>query len=64
MEELIENFRQSLSAYPRWLVVTCGIIVGAGLLFLLGKVIRFGIILAMIAIGIAGIAYLAIHFLG
>jgi hypothetical protein len=63
VEELIENFRLSLSAYPRWLVVTCAIIVGVGLLFLLGKIIRFGIILAMVAIGIAGIAYLALSFL-
>jgi len=66
MEELIESFRQTISTYPKWLVITCVLIVGVGLLwgtrFFVGKIIQFALIFVLVVIGIAGISYLGISF--
>ncbi|MBL4574567.1 MAG: hypothetical protein JKY51_00515 [Opitutaceae bacterium] len=64
MEELIESFRQTISTYPKWLVITCALIVGVGLFWGTRKVIQFVLIFVLVVIGIAGISYLGISFFG
>lgn len=47
---------QNLSAYPRWLVATCGIVVALALLWVVGKVLKWTIylIVALGAIAVVG----------
>lgn len=56
MEELrtlIQEAMTQLSAYPRWLVASCGVIVALAVLWVLSKVLKLTI---QVVIALAGLA--------
>jgi hypothetical protein len=59
MTDLIEEVRELLELYPPWLVTTCLIVVGAGLLYLMWRIVKFGIVLVVTALLIALVAFAA-----
>ncbi len=59
MTELIDEVRELLELYPPWLVTTCLVIVGAGLLYVLWRVVKFGIVLVVTALLIALVVFAA-----
>lgn len=57
MEELrilIEDALRNLSAYPRWLVASCGLVVALGVLWVLGKLLKLTIkvVIALVALAV------------
>ncbi len=59
MTELIDEVRELLELYPPWLVTTCLIVVGAGLLYIVWRIVKFGIVLVVTALLIALVAFAA-----
>lgn len=59
MAELIDEVRELLELYPPWLVTACLVIVGAGVLYLVWRVVKFGIVLVVTALLIALVAFAA-----
>ena len=59
MTELIDEVRELLELYPPWLVTTCLIVVGAGLLYVMWRIVKFGIVLVVTALLIALVAFAA-----
>lgn len=59
MTDLIEEVRELLELYPPWLVTTCSIVVGAGLLYVMWRIVKFGIVLVVTALLIALVAFAA-----
>ena len=58
--DLIENAWMNLQAYPRWLVATCGVIVGVTLLWVVGKILKWTLYLVVglaMLILVAGAVY-------
>jgi len=56
MEELrtlIQETIVQLSAYPRWLVATCGVVVALAVLWVLGKLLKLTV---QVIIALAGLA--------
>jgi uncharacterized membrane protein YjjP (DUF1212 family) len=56
MEELSAHFKDilvQLSAYPRWLVASCGIVVALAVLWMLGKLLKLTL---QVILALAGIA--------
>ncbi|MCF3650346.1 hypothetical protein [Synoicihabitans lomoniglobus] len=53
MIEQIQSALENLSAYPRWLVATCGVIVALAVLYILGKVLKWTIYLMVAGAAIA-----------
>lgn len=51
--EQIQSALENLSAYPRWLVATCGVIVALAVLYILGKVLKWTIYLMVAGAAIA-----------
>ena len=43
---LLESALDNLAAYPRWFVAVCAIIVSAGVLWLLAKILKWTVYLA------------------
>ena len=54
-----DEFRKLLEAYPPWLVITCLVIVSAGLLYVVWRIVKFGIVLVVPALLIALVAFAA-----
>ncbi len=59
MTDLIEEVRELLKLYPPWLVTTCLIVVGAGLLYVIWRIVKFGIVLVVTALLLALVAFAA-----
>ena len=59
MTDLIEEVRELLQLYPPWLVTTCLIVVGAGLFYVMWRIVKFGIVLVVTALLIALVAFAA-----
>jgi len=59
MTDLIEEVRELLKLYPPWLVTTCLIVVGAGLLYVMWRIVKFGIVLVVTALLLALVAFAA-----
>ena len=59
MTDLIEEVRELLELYPPWQVTTCLIVVGAGLLYVMWRIVKFGIVLVVTALLIALVAFAA-----
>jgi len=56
MEELstyLKDIMIQLSAYPRWLVASCGIVVALAVLWLLGKILKLTVLVILVLAGIA-----------
>lgn len=51
-----ETMLESLAGYPRWFVVLCVTIVAAALLWVLAKLLKWGLYLLIALVLIAGIA--------
>lgn len=61
---MFESAWQNLAQYPRWFVVLCAVLVGAGLLWLFFKVIKWTVSLVLMAAVIVGILVLLFWWLG
>ncbi len=59
INDLVDEVRKLLEAYPPWLVITCLVIVSAGLLYVLWRIVKFGIVLVVTALLIALVAFAA-----
>ncbi len=59
MNEVIDQIRELLEMYPPWLVTVCLIVVGAGVLYVVWRVVKFGIVLVVTALLIALVAFAA-----
>ena len=59
IDELVVEVRKLLEAYPPWLVITCLVIVSAGVLYVLWRIVKFGIVLVVTALLIALLAFAA-----
>ena len=59
INDLVDEFRKLLEAYPPWLVITCLVIVSAGLLYVVWRIVKFGIVLLVTALLIALVAFAA-----
>ena len=57
MTEAIDKVRELLELYPPWLVMTCLIVVAAGVAYLLWRIVKFGIVLVVTALLIALVAF-------
>ena len=53
----IEEIRKLFELYPPWLVTTCLAIVGAGLLYVVWRIVKFGIVLMVTALLIALVVF-------
>ena len=49
----IEEIGKLLESYPPWLVTVCIVVVGAGLLYVVWRIVKFGIVLTVTALLIA-----------
>lgn len=58
MERLVDQVEALFATYPSWLVGLCMAIVGAGLLYVLWRVIKVSmiIVVTVLLLGIAGFA--------
>ena len=59
MTEWINEARELLAQYPPWLVTVCLVVVGAGALYALWRIVKFGIVLVVTALLIALVAFAA-----
>ena len=59
IDDLVDEVRKLLEAYPPWLVVTCLVIVSAGVFYVLWRIVKFGIVLVVTALLIALLAFAA-----
>ncbi len=53
MTEIVDEIKQLFELYPPWLVTTCLVIVGAGLIYLIWRLVKFGMILVITLLLIA-----------
>ena len=53
MTAAIDEIRKLFELYPSWLVTTCLIIVASGILYVVWRVVKFGIVLMVTALLIA-----------
>ncbi len=58
MNEIVDEIKGLYEVYPPWLVTTCLAIVGAGLLYVLWRLLKFGMILVitLLLIALVGVA--------
>ena len=57
MTGVIDEIRKLLELYPSWLVTTCLIIVAAGILYVVWRGVKFGIVLMVTALLIALVVF-------
>jgi hypothetical protein len=59
-----QTFLHSLAAYPLWLVVVCAVVVGTFTLWLLGKLLKWSLVVivaAILILGGAALVWLVFH---
>ena len=59
INDLVDEVRKLLEAYPPRLVITCLVIVSAGVFYVLWRIVKFGIVLVVTALLIALLAFAA-----
>ena len=59
INDLVDEVRKLLEAYPPWLGITCLVIVSAGVFYVLWRIVKFGIVLVVTALLIALLAFAA-----
>lgn len=57
MTAAIDEIRQLFELYPSWLVTTCLVIVAAGILYVVWRIVKFGIVLMVTALLIALVVF-------
>lgn len=57
MTDAIDEIRKLLELYPSWLVLTCLAIVAAGILYVVWRIVKFGIVLMVTALLIALVVF-------
>jgi len=57
MTDAIDEIRKLLELYPSWLVLTCLAIVAVGVLYVVWRIVKFGIVLMVTALLIALVVF-------
>ena len=57
MTDAIDEIRKLLELYPSWLVLTCLGIVASGILYVVWRIVKFGIVLMVTALLIALVVF-------
>lgn len=57
MTVVIQQIRELCELYPPWLVIACLIVVGAGVAYVVWKIVKFGIVLLVTVLLIALVAF-------
>lgn len=57
MADPIDEIRTLLELYPSWLVLTCLAIVAVGVLYVVWRIVKFGIVLMVTALLIALVVF-------